>query len=301
MFRWIIIAALAAGALHMNANAQDIREQVTHGFAENNGVKIHYATMGEGPVVLLIHGFPDYWYSWRNQMPELAKTHKVVAMDQRGYNESDKPAGQENYDMTLLVADAAAVIQQQGVDNAVVVGHDWGGVVAWSLAAARPELVSKLVILNLPHPKCLGRELANNPEQQKNAAYARGFQQEGAEKLLSAPFLAALVAPKDPEAQKVYAEVFAKSDFAAMLNYYKQNYPREPYTEDPRPMPNITMPVLQFHGMNDTALLADGLNDTWKYLDNTWTLVTVPGAGHWVHHDKPEVVTQTMMDWLKRD
>lgn len=300
MHKWILMAAIAVGVCSMGAHAEDIRDQVTHGFADNNGVKIHYATMGEGPVVLMIHGFPDFWYSWRNQMPALAKDHKVVAMDQRGYNESDKPAGQENYDMAVLASDAAAVIQHLGVENTIVVGHDWGGMVAWSLAFARPELVNKLIILNLPHPKCLGRELANNPEQQKNSAYARAFQQEGAEKLLSGPFLAALVAPKDPAAQKVYTEGFNKSDFGAMLNYYKQNYPREPYTEDPRPMPKIAVPVLQFHGLDDTALIADGLNDTWKYLDNTWTLVTVPGAGHWVHHDKPELVTQTMVDWIKR-
>jgi pimeloyl-ACP methyl ester carboxylesterase len=281
------------------ASAQDLRDQVTHGFAQNGEVKLHYATMGEGPLVVMIHGFPDFWYSWRHQMPELAKTHKVVAYDQRGYNESSKPEGQEQYDLSLLVADAAAVITHFGVDKAVVVGHDWGGVVAWSLAAMRPELVEKLVILNLPHPKCLARELATNPEQQKNAAYARAFQVAGAEKMLSSFFLAGIAVPNDAEARPAYIEAFDKSDFTAMLHYYRQNYPREPYTlEAAPPLPNIQAPVLQFHGLKDTALHANGLNGTWEYLDNAWTLVTVPDAGHWVQHDAAALVTKTIVDWL---
>ena len=292
------LALLIAGALAMTADAQDLLEKVKHNYADNGGVKIHYAELGEGPAVLMIHGFPDFWYSWRNQMPALAENHRVLAMDLRGYNESGQPEGQENYDMALLVADAAAVIEHAGVGKAAVVGHDWGGMVSWGLAAARPDLVEKLVILNLPYPTCLSRELANNPEQQANAAYARGFQTPGSELLLSGAFLAGIVAPKDEAARKVYIEAFNKSSFAAMMNCYRQNYPKEPYTETA--FPRITMPVLQFHGLDDKALHADALNNTWKYLDSSWTLVTVPGASHWVHHDKPEVVTQTMVDWLKR-
>lgn len=287
--------------MSLGAAAQDVREQVAHHNADNNGVKIHYVTMGEGPLVLLIHGFPDFWYSWRKQMPELAKSYRVAAMDQRGYNGSDKPEGQEQYDIALLVSDAAAVIAHAGVEKAVVVGHDWGGAVAWMFAAMRPDLVEKLVILNLPHPKCMTRELAINEEQQVNAAYARAFQQPEAASMLNAPFLANIVAGKDPEAHPVYIEGFENSDFDAMLHYYKQNYPREPYEQDARDIPKIKVPVLQFHGLDDTALHANGLNNTWDYLENSWTLVTVPGAGHWVHHDKPDVVNQTLLDWLKRD
>lgn len=295
---WIAAAtAMACWA----TGAQDLREQVEHHHANNDGVKIHYAAMGEGPLVLLIHGFPDFWYSWRKQMPELAKHYRVAAMDQRGYNGSDKPEGQEQYDMALLVADAAAVIAHAGAEKAYVVGHDWGGAVAWMLAATRPELVQKLVILNLPHPKCMARELVINEVQRENAYYARAFQQPEAASMLNADFLADIVSGKDEEARPAYVEAFNNSNYEAMLNYYKQNYPREPYDENTREMPRITMPVLQFHGLDDTALHANGLNNTWEYLDNTWTLVTVPGAGHWVHHDKPELVTRTMLDWFARD
>src|SRR5476651_732737 len=173
-----------------SARAADINDRVTHGYADSNGVKIHYATMGSGPLVVMIHGFPDYWYTWRHQMEGLADKFTVVAIDQRGYNLSDKPAGVENYDMRLLVGDVVAVINHLGQQKAIVVGHDWGGVVAWQVAMNVPQMVDRLIILNLPHPRGLSRELAHNPEQQKNSAYARAFQVEGAEKTLTAEGLA---------------------------------------------------------------------------------------------------------------
>ena len=150
-------------------------DDVSHGYADSGDVRIHYATVGEGPLVLMIHGFPDYWYTWRNQMEALAKNYRVVAIDQRGYNLSDQPDGVDNYAMKLLVQDAVAVIRRQGQSKATVVGHDWGGMVAWSVAMYQPDIVAKLVILNLPHPNGLARELANNPDQRKNSAYARRF------------------------------------------------------------------------------------------------------------------------------
>ena len=216
------------------ARGADVADRVTHGYADSNGVKIHYATMGSGPLVVMIHGFPDYWYTWRAQMEGLADRFQVVAIDQRGYNLSDKPAGVENYDMRLLVGDVVAVIKHLGQQKAIVVGHDWGGMVAWQVAMNVPEVVDRLIILNLPHPRGLSRELAHNPEQQKNSAYARRFQQDGAEKSLTADGLAGWV--KDPEAKKKYVEAFGRSDFGAMLNYYKRNYPREPYAEDTSPL-----------------------------------------------------------------
>ncbi len=114
------------------AQPADVFERVEHGYAvSDGGVKIHYATLGKGPLVVMIHGFPDFWYSWRHQMAALAESFQVVAIDQRGYNLSDKPKGVEQYDMRLLVGDVAAVIRHLGRDKATIVGHDWGGMVAW--------------------------------------------------------------------------------------------------------------------------------------------------------------------------
>ena len=291
-------AALLTAAFAGAAGAADIEDKVTHGYADSNGVKIHYAKMGSGPLIVMIHGFPDYWYTWRHQMEGLADKFTVVAIDQRGYNLSDKPAGVENYDVRLLVGDVLAVIKQLGQQKAIIVGHDWGGVVAWQVALNVPQVVDRLIILNLPHPRGLSRELAHNPEQQANSAYARRFQADGAEKTLTAEGLAGWV--KDPEARKKYVEAFGRSDFSAMLNYYKRNYPREPYTEDTSPVKKLQMPVLMFHGLKDTALLSPALNGTWNWMEKDLTITTVPDAGHFVQADAAEIVTRTMRAWLLR-
>jgi pimeloyl-ACP methyl ester carboxylesterase len=280
------------------AATADFESSVKHDYANSNGVKIHYASIGQGPLVVMIHGFPDFWYTWRDQMQALSSNYQVVAIDQRGYNLSDKPKGVENYDMKLLVGDVAAVIKHLGKDKAIIVGHDWGGIVAWTFAMALPQMTDKLVILNLPHPRGLSRELANNPQQQKNSAYARNFQKEGAEKQLTAEGLAGWV--KDPKAREKYIEAFKRSDFEAMLNYYKRNYPREPYQEDTSPVVKLKMPVLLIHGLGDTALLAGALNNTWEWLEKDLTLVTIPGSGHFVQQDASELVTKSIKMWLSR-
>lgn len=273
-------------------------------YADNNGVKIHYAVTGaesgKAPLVVMIHGFPDFWYSWRDQMDALAPHFRVAAVDQRGYNLSDKPEGVESYAMPNLVADIAAVIAAEGEKNAIIVGHDWGGAVAWNVAMTRPELVSHLVILNLPHPAGIGREIANNPQQQKNSEYAFRFQQPDAHKALTAEGLAGWV--KDDKARAEYVAAFQRSSFEGMLNFYKANYPRPPKERESSPpapnLPRITMPVLQFHGLDDQALLPGALSGTWDWMDRDYTLVTVPGAGHFVQQDASELVSATMKSWL---
>jgi epoxide hydrolase 4 len=291
-----LLALLAA-----NAAAEDIMNRVEHRYAENDGVRIHYAALGSGPLVVMVHGFPDFWYSWRHQMAALADGYRVAALDLRGYNRSDKPEGVAQYAMPLLVGDVAAVIAAEGQSSAVVVGHDWGGAIAWSVAMTRPEIVDHLVILNLPHPAGLARELANNPQQRANSAYAFQFQQPDAHRALTAEGLAQWVT--DDAARPHYIDAFRRSDFAAMLNYYRANYPRpdaDVSAAQPAQMPKVQAPVLMFHGLEDQALLPGGLNDTWQWLERDLTLVTIPGAGHFVQQDAPEIVTSTLVDWLGR-
>jgi pimeloyl-ACP methyl ester carboxylesterase len=276
------------------AVAEDLGE---HGFADSDGVKIHYVARGEGPLLVLIHGFPDYWYTWRNQMPTLQEHFQVVAIDQRGYNKSDQPEGVENYAMPKLVGDVKAVVEHFGKKQAVIVGHDWGGAVAWSFAMEYPDMTERLVILNLPHLNALRRELANNPAQQKASAYARRFQQPDAASHLTAEGLTFWI--KDAAAREKYVEAFRRSSFEAMLNYYKANYPREPY-DQPADTPKVKCSVLMIHGLKDTALLPGGLNDTWQWLEGDLTLVTLPNAGHFVQHDAAAFVTRQMENWLTR-
>ncbi len=289
--------------------SSDVYDRVEHGYADSGGVKIHYASLGEGPLVVMLHGFPDFWYTWRDQMEALSSDFKVVALDLRGYNKSDKPEGVENYAMPLLVSDVGAVIRHLGEERAIIVGHDWGGIIAWMFALNVPEMTEKLVILNLPHPNGLTRELWNNPQQYENSSYARTFQEKGPDApdvFFGRPMTAETMSGwvKDPEARKRYIEAFGRSDFTAMLNYYKANYPRvEPGAIPPAApqLPKARMPVLMFHGLDDQTLLSDGLNNTWDWLEMDLTLVTVPGSGHFVQQDASELVTKTMKWWVSRD
>ncbi len=293
------VFCLAMVAL-MNAAAADWEAQVEHGYADSAGVPIHYAALGPktGPVAVFLHGFPDFWYTWREQMQALAAAgYRAVAMDLRGYNLSGKPKGIENYDMRLLVGDVVAVIKAQGREKAIVVGHDWGGAIAWQVAFHVPQVVEKLIIVNLPHPRGLARELAHNPEQQKNSQYARNFQQPDSHTKLTSAGLAQWVT--DPEARKRYIEAFDRSDFEAMMQYYRRNYPREPYQDAQGPVQKPQCPVLQIHGLKDWALLPGALSGTWDWVDD-WTLVTIPEAGHFAQQDAAAKVSRTMVMWLRR-
>lgn len=290
------------------AQAQsDIWNEVTHHYADSDGVGIHYVSAGQGPLVVFIHGFPDFWYTWRHQMDGLKDRFHVVAMDQRGYNRSDHPEGVEAYDMRLLVRDVAAVIRDTGEQSATIIGHDWGGAVAWQFAFALPQMTDRLVILNLPHPRGLAREMSTNTAQRENSAYARAFQQgspDDPDILFGGPMTPATLASwvRDDDARARYIEAFGRSDFAAMLNYYKRNYPALPPEGAPPVLPEtprLAMPVLMFHGLADTALNSDALNNTWDWIDSDLTLVTVPGAGHFVQQDAADLVTTTLRWWLR--
>ena len=283
----------------------DLFNRVKHDFAVSNGVKIHYATIGTGPLVVMIHGFPDFWYTWRHQMEALAGSFQVVAIDQRGYNLSDRPKGVENYDVRLLVEDVAAVIRHAGRESATIVGHDWGGFVAWHFAITKPEMTDRLIVLNLPHPSGLIRELKSNPDQIANSEYARVFQRgtpQDPKIFFGLPMTPQTLSGwvTDASAKQRYVDAFARSDFDAMLNYYKANYPREsgPAAPDPPLLPKVKAPVLVFHGLGDRFLNRNGLSGAWDFVEKDLTIVTVPGAGHFVQQDAAEFVSSTLKAWL---
>lgn len=300
----------------------DFENRVRHGTVENDGVKIHYATLGSGPLMILIHGFPDYWYTWRLQMEALSEDYQCVAIDTRGYNLSDKPRGAEYYGMSLLVGDVASVIRHFGQEKAIICGHDWGGAIAWALAITRPELLERLIILNVAHPLALAREILNNPDQMRSSQYAWDFQQADAcrnlikifqdnnllveyqdrEGSLSGMSDAELLSlwVKDPEARKKYVAAFEQSDIEALLNYYKKNYPKKEFllSKGPLHLPKIKAPVLIIFGLKDMAILPSTLNNTWEFLEQDMTLVTIPDSGHFVQQDAADLVTRTMRMWL---
>ena len=172
------------------------------------------------------------------------------------------------------------------------------GSISWEFATSSPALTERLIILNLPHPRNLARELAHDQRQQETSAYARTFQQEGAHRQLTVEGLSSWV--QDAAARVRYIEALQHSDFEAMLHYYKQHYPHPPYQDITEPLIKVQAPVLQIHGLLDQYLLPGVLNTTWQWLESDWTLLTIPHAGHFVQHDATDLVNRTILSWLAR-
>lgn len=290
-------AAGAAGALQaIPSSAAAAGPEFKDGYVDNAGVKIHTVSVGKGSPVVMVHGFPDFWMTWRPQMLAIAASgRRAIAIDQRGYNLSDKPQGDENYAMPHLVSDVAAVIKSVG-GRAALVGHDWGGSVSWNTAYTHPELIERLAICNLPHPNGLSRELADPKSQQaEHSTYAQNFKKPGAAAALKPEQLAH--AASTPETYPAYVEAFKRTDFNAALAYYRMNYPSPPYGA-PSNLPALKMRVLLIHGLSDTALLAPAIDGTWRWVDAPFEMVTIPGAGHFVQRDAAEEVSHQLVNWL---
>jgi pimeloyl-ACP methyl ester carboxylesterase len=282
---------------------EDVFDRVKHHYADNDGVKIHYVSMGEGPVLIMLHGFPDFWYTWRYQMAGLSKNYKVVAVDLRGYNQSDQPKGVENYKMSILMKDVIAVIDDLKLQKATIIANDWGGAIAWQVATFYPNRVDKFIACNIPHPAGMSNYLKENPN---TGQYAQDFKDEDAAGKLTAEGLAALHNNLSDLDRQRYINAFKNSSFEGMLNYYKANYPAPPNknkTQNPTPPPTIRKvksPVLLIHGMKDTALPVGMLNNSWDYVDNEVTIYTIPEAGHFVQQAAHQKVSKMIRMWLEQ-
>lgn len=279
-------------------------EEVRHAYADHDGVKIHYVTVGEGPLIVMIHGFPDYWYTWRHQMSALKDDFQVVAMDLRAYNLSGQPTGVENYQMRYLMGDVIAVIKSLEQQKAIVVGHDWGGAIAWQLAINRPEVVEKLIVCNMTHPTGSSIQALKNLQANGNTSYMDDFREKTADSL-PISWLTGWVS--DESAKSEYQHAFGRSYVDGMINYYKANTStkdqRAQWLKDPqiKEQPKVQAPVLAIFGLKDQYVDKSGLNDTWKWLEKDFTLVTIPDAGHFVQQDAAEMVSRSMKMWLLRD
>ncbi|MBT9599010.1 MAG: alpha/beta hydrolase [Vitreoscilla sp.] len=271
---------------------------VEHRYADCAGVRIHYAATGAGPLVVLLHGFPDHWLGWWQVMEALRSDYRVAAMDLRGYNLSDKPGDPSAYGVECLIKDVRAVIHDQGAARATVVGHDWGGFVAWHVGMDAPELIEGLVVMNMPHPWAIARELALNPDQLKASEYVRLFKQPEAHRHFPVPRLGAWVA--DPDYKARHEEAMAESSLDAMFNYYRVNWPSEPYAARKDDPPKVKAPTLLIHGLKDPYALPAGLNDAWNWVDNEVEIYTLPRAGHFVQHEQAARVSARLLQWLGR-
>ena len=272
-----------------------LKSSAQEGYVDNKGVKIHYLTWGEGPLMIMLHGFPDFWYSWRHLIPTLAENYQVVALDLRGYNQSDKPKGVDQYAMGILMQDVVQTIEHFKADKAILVGNDWGGAIAWNVALYYPQRVENLIACNIPFPNNISRYLQEHPEV---GAYARRFQ-EG-----KAPSIDGMVSViPDTTAWKYYRAAFEKSDIEAMLNYYKASYPSSgnaSTTSSPKApnMQKIKCPVLMVYGLQDKALPPGMINDTWNHIDEDLTIYTIPDGGHFIQQEKPTKTLQMIKSWL---
>lgn len=279
-----------------------------HEYLKTNGIQLHYVTEGNGPLMLLLHGFPEFWYSWRHQIQAFSRDYKVVALDLRGYNNSDKPKEVSAYALPELIKDVEGVIRALGYDRCVLVGHDWGGLIAWAFAYAHPQLLDRLIVLNLPHPAKFVEGL-RTPQQMLRSWYIALFQlPELPEFLLRINDYAAIRAVFKNQA--VNPDAFTEEDldaFAAaaaqpsaltsMLNYYRNIFkPEGPLSQT---WGVLQVPTLMIWGEDDAALgkeLTYGTEDLVSDLEIRY----IPQCSHWVQQEQPNLVNQYMQAFLQR-
>ncbi len=266
---------------------------------DNEGVKIHCVAKGSGPVILFLHGFPDFWFTWFYQMERFAGTgYRVVGMDLRGYNLSDKPPGVDSYAMSALISDALAVINEVSPnDRVILVANDWGGAIAWQVATFVPHKVKYMIACNIPHPTSLFKHLSEKPE---TASYTTAFTADNALSIYTEEKLLEMAGVDDAEMKQWYKKAFRHSSIESMLNYYKVSYPKPSGSNsNSASVKKIQCPILMIHGLKDTAFPPPVLNDHWEYAEKGFSLYTLPDAGHFVQRDAPEEVYSIIDQWLK--
>ena len=282
--------------------------QLTHCYADLGDVRLHYVEGGEGPLVLLLHGFPQFWYEWRHQIPALVEAgFRVIAPDMRGYNLSDKPSAVRAYRVELLARDVERLILACGEWTASVVGHDWGAIVAWIAAMRHPGRVRRLVILNVPHPARFLDGLLS-PAQLLRSSYMFFFQLPRLpEAVIRAGDFAILryVLRRDPVRQGAFAaeeieryvEAMAQPGaLTATLNYYRSllRSPREIGTL----LERIEAPVLVIWGERDRSLSRRLADPPRLWVPNLLRVERLREASHWVAEDRPGEVNALLLDFL---
>jgi pimeloyl-ACP methyl ester carboxylesterase len=310
-------------------------EGIRHSFADVNGVRLHYASAGRGAapgagkLIIFLHGFPEFWYAWREQLVEFGRDYFAVALDMRGYNLSSKPAEIERYEISQLVGDVRALVEhlqpsRAGAKKCVLVGHDWGGVVAWAVVIACPDVVEKLVIINSPHPGIFQRELAENPAQQEASQYMLMFRSPEAEAMLSANNFAAMQDSILSEGlrlgyfseadRRAYVEAWSQPGaLTGGLNYYRaaKMGPPDRRAGPPSgagdeashmklnfPSLDVKAPTLVIWGEKDPYLLTGNLNGLDRYVRNL-RVERIPDGTHWVVHEKPALVNSLIRGFLE--
>jgi len=273
-----------------------------------NGIRLHLAEAGpeDGPLVLLLHGFPEFWYGWRKQIPALATAgYHVVAPDQRGYNLSEKPPGIEAYRVYLLTGDMVGLMEALGQQRAAVAGHDWGAAVAWAMALQYPERVDRLAILNVPHPVVFQRNLQGNPAQMLKSWYFLFFQLPWLPETLArrgnwegvAQVLRASSRPgafSDEDLARYRPAWSQPGAYCAMVNWYRAIVQHRPRLPDNR---RVAVPTEIIWGARDRFLEAGMAKQSLEFCDQGH-LTLLPQATHWVQHEEPDLVNERLLTLL---
>jgi pimeloyl-ACP methyl ester carboxylesterase len=285
----------------------------THRDVSANGIRLHVVEAGSGPLVVLLHGFPEFWWSWRHQLSALAEAgFRVVAPDLRGYGASDKPP--RGYDSLTLAADVAGLVRALGEQNAVVVGHDWGGHIGWTLAALHPRVVRRLVVVSIPHPLRWVSALPRDPAQRRASGYIARFQlpwhperwivADDAANVSS--LLRTWGGPGFPDEETDRRCRDAMQILAAphcALEYYRwavRSLPRADGRRYRRAMRRaITAPTLHLHGGADRCVLESTANGSGRYVAADYEWLVYDDLGHFPHEEAPERVTADVLRWCK--
>ncbi len=289
-----------------------------HEYATVNGVKLHYVRSGEGDLVLFMHGFPEFWYAWKDQLADLGRNYLAVAPDLRGFGRSEKPAAVEDYRAANVIEDIRALAAKlNGGKRFVLVGHDWGGAIAWGFAMKYPELLTKLIIINAPHPIVFARELRENKAQQQASSYMLFFRSPQAEAKLSANDYAPVIGffnglkakgkfTADDEA--AYREAYRQPGaLTGGLNYYRASRigPPGPGTQDTLVTGtslgdfSVKVPTLVIWGERDDALLTGNLIGLEAFVPDL-TIQRIPEGTHWVVHEFPEQISKRIRAFIAR-
>ncbi|MCC6299530.1 MAG: alpha/beta hydrolase [Anaerolineales bacterium] len=282
--------------------------ELEHSYIETNGVRLHVVQAGpkSGIPVILLHGFPEFWYGWRKQIPALVNAGcRVIVPDQRGYNLSDKPTDKKDYGVFTLVDDVLGLIKTLDYEKVNLVGHDWGGGVAWMFAITYPEKLHKLTILNSPHPAVYLKSLKRDPDQIRRSWYWLFFQLPRlAERIMSANDFRGLIRALRNSAKKntftdedleKYKEAWSQPDaLTSMLNWYRAAFQLSPkMPEDMR----VKVRTLMTWGMKDFALSHRLARPSIDYCDDR-NLILFPESTHWVHLDAADEVNHYLIDFL---
>lgn len=265
-----------------------------------NGTAIEVEVTGEGPAVVLLHGFPDSGRLWRNQVPALAEAGlRVVVPDQRGYGRSDKPTDVASYAMGFLVGDVLGMLDGLGLERASIVGHDWGAAVAWALASLVPDRVERLAVLSVGHPSAFRNA---GLAQREKSWYMLLFQFAGiAEQWLSNDGWANFRTwAHHPDADAVIAELEANASLTPGLNWYRANLAPESLLGPPLELPRVGAPTMGVWSTGDVALTEAQMTASADYVTGDWRYERVDGAGHWMQLEAPEVVNRLLVEFLSR-